>query len=68
MKKEQSAIVSGLKAIEKDFEKNKVVYSEKLEDIHMNIESLLFKKIGTVAGSLGGEGLRWRDELFYRRL
>ncbi len=51
-KKEQSAIVSGLKAIERDIEKNKVVFSKKLEDIHMNIESLLFKKIGNVAGKL----------------
>ena len=30
-KKEQSAIVSGLKAIERDIEKNKVVFSKKLE-------------------------------------
>ena len=51
-KKERSAIVSGLKAIERDIEKNKVVFSKKLEDIHMNIESLLFKKIGKVAGKL----------------
>ena len=51
-KKEQSAIVSGLKAIERDIEKNKVDFSKKLEDIHMNIESLLFKKIGKVAGKL----------------
>ena len=51
-KKEQSAIVSGLKAIERDIEKNKVVFSKKLEDIHMNIESLLFKKIGKIAGKL----------------
>ena len=51
-KKEQIVIVSGLKAIEKDIEKNKVVFSKKLEDIHMNIESLLFKKIGKVAGKL----------------
>ncbi len=51
-KREQNAIVSGLKAIERDIEKNKVVFSKKLEDIHMNIESLLFKKIGKVAGKL----------------
>ena len=52
-KKEQSAIVSGLKAIERDIEKNKVVFSKKLEDIHMNIESLLFKKkIFTFVSSL----------------
>ena len=51
-KKEQSAIISGLKAIEKDIKKNKVTFSKKLEDIHMNIESLLFKKIGKIAGKL----------------
>ena len=51
-KKEQSEIVSGLKEIERDIEKNKVVFSKKLEDIHMNIESLLFKKIGKIAGKL----------------
>ena len=51
-KKEQSTLVSGLKAIQKDIENNKVVFSKKLEDIHMNIESLLFKKIGKVAGKL----------------
>ncbi len=51
-KKEQIALVSGLKAILKDIEKNKLVFSKKLEDIHMNIESLLFKKIGKVAGKL----------------
>ena len=51
-KKEQTKLVTGLKEIQKDIEKNKVVFSKKLEDIHMNIESLLFKKIGKVAGKL----------------
>ncbi len=51
-KKEQNAIVNGLRSIEKDIEKNKGIFSNKLEDIHMNIESLLFKKIGKVAGKL----------------
>ena len=51
-KKEQSTIVSGLKAIERDIEKNKVVFSKKLEDIHMNIESRLTEIIGPVAGKL----------------
>ena len=51
-KKEQIKLVTGLKEIQKDIEKNKVVFSKKLEDIHMNIESLLFKKIGKVAGKL----------------
>ena len=51
-KKDQTQIVSGLKSIKKDIENNKVVFSRELEDIHMNIESLLFKKIGKVAGKL----------------
>ena len=51
-KKEQEAIVSGLKSIKKDIEKNKIKFSSKLEDIHMNIESLLFQKVGKVAGKL----------------
>ena len=51
-KKDQALLVSGLISIKKDIEKNKIVFSKKLEDIHMNIESLLFKKIGKVAGKL----------------
>ena len=51
-KKDQTQIVSGLKSIKKDIENNKVIFSRELEDIHMNIESLLFKKIGKVAGKL----------------
>ncbi len=51
-KKESEKIVSGLKSIQKDIENNKVKFSRELEDIHMNIESLLFKKIGKIAGKL----------------
>ena len=51
-KKDQTQIVSGLKSIKKNIENNKVIFSRELEDIHMNIESLLFKKIGKVAGKL----------------
>ncbi len=51
-KKDSGKIVSGLKSIEKDIENNKVKFSRKLEDIHMNIESLLLKKIGKVAEKL----------------
>ena len=51
-KKDQTQIVSGLKSIKKDIENNKVIFSRELEDIHMNIESLLFRKIGKVAGKL----------------
>ena len=41
-KKDSEKLVSGLRLIQKDIEKNKVQFSKKLEDIHMNIESLLF--------------------------
>ena len=50
--KDGNAIIKGLRQIKKDIEKNKVKFDSKLEDIHMNIESLLYKKIGQVAGKL----------------
>ncbi len=51
-KKESTKIVSGLKLILKDIERKKVKFSKELEDIHMNIESLLLKKIGKAAEKL----------------
>ena len=51
-KKDETNLISGLKSVQKDIEKNKVFFSKKLEDIHMNIENLLLKKIGKVAGKL----------------
>ena len=51
-KKESAKIVSGLKLILKDIERKKVKFSKELEDIHMNIESLLLKKIGKAAEKL----------------
>ena len=51
-KKDETNLISGLKSVQKDIEKNKVIFSKKLEDIHMNIENLLLKKIGKVAGKL----------------
>ncbi len=51
-KKDQITIIKGLKSIEKDIDNDKVTFSKKLEDIHMNIESLLFKKVGKIAGKL----------------
>ena len=51
-KKDEKNLISGLKSVQKDIEKNKVFFSKKLEDIHMNIENLLLKKIGKVAGKL----------------
>ena len=47
-KKESDKLVKGLKSIHADIEKNKVKFSRSLEDIHMNIESLLSKKIGKI--------------------
>ena len=51
-KNDQKKIVSGLKEILKDIQKGKAKFNKNLEDIHMNIEGLLFKKIGKVAGKL----------------
>ena len=39
-------IVSGLKAIDKEIEKGTFVWDTALEDVHMNIESALAKRIG----------------------
>ena len=51
-KKDAELIVSGLVAIQDEIEKGKLVFKPELEDIHMNIESRLFEKIGDVAGKL----------------
>tara|TARA_B100000700_G_scaffold329752_1_gene452701 strand:+ start:409 stop:1791 length:1383 start_codon:yes stop_codon:yes gene_type:complete len=50
--KEGKKIISALFSILKDIEKNKVKFSSNYEDIHMNIEFLLQKKIGSLAGKL----------------
>ena len=50
--KEGKQIISALFSILKDIEKNKVKFSSRYEDIHMNIEFLLQKKIGSLAGKL----------------
>ena len=46
------AIVKGLVSIREEIEQGKFQFQLELEDIHMNIESRLFKKIGDVAGKL----------------
>ena len=51
-KNEGNAIVKGLNKILKKIETGKVSFKKELEDIHMNIESLLFKEIGITAGKL----------------
>ena len=49
---EAEAIVKGLNSIRKEIERGKFQFRIELEDIHMNIESRLFEKIGEVAGKL----------------
>lgn len=49
---EAEQISAGLHAIQADLATDKVEFSVANEDIHLNIESLLTKKIGPVAGKL----------------
>lgn len=49
---EAEQISAGLHAIQADLAADKVKFSVANEDIHLNIESLLTKKIGPVAGKL----------------
>ena len=46
------AIIDGLKAILADIESGNFVFQNSLEDVHMNIESALKKRIGDAAGRL----------------
>lgn len=50
--KESATIVKGLEEITKDMEAKRFRFREDLEDIHMNIETALIKKIGDVGGKL----------------
>lgn len=49
---EFSQIESGLREIEKEIEAGQFEFSIELEDIHMNIESALTKRIGAAGGKL----------------
>ena len=49
---EGKKIIVALQQIFRSIDKGKVRFEKKYEDIHMNIEALLQKKIGTVAGKL----------------
>ena len=49
---EGKKIIAALQQIFRNIDKGKVRFEKKYEDIHMNIEALLQKKIGTVAGKL----------------
>lgn len=49
---EAQSIQAGLEELLNDYEVGKLVFDIQNEDIHMNIESLLTEKIGSVAGKL----------------
>lgn len=49
---EAQAIQTGLEELLAGYEADKLVFDVRNEDIHMNIESLLTEKIGSVAGKL----------------
>jgi len=51
-KKEGNLIIKGLQQIKRDIKQNKIIFDIKYEDIHMNIENILTKKIGSIAGKL----------------
>jgi argininosuccinate lyase len=49
---EQKSMVDGLRAIAEDIKRGRVAFDPKLEDIHMNIESLLTSRIGDAGAKL----------------
>lgn len=51
-KKEAAQIIKGLQVILKDVEAGKFEFQQELEDVHMNIESELIRRIGPVGGKL----------------
>ena len=51
-KKEALTIQKGLISILNDHKKSKLKFSKKNEDIHMNVESFLYEKIGEVANKI----------------
>ena len=51
-KKRGIKIINGLKKIKSEIKKNKFIFHDKYEDIHLNIEKRLFELIGNDAGYL----------------
>ena len=49
---ERRRIVNGLRAIEKEIESGKLKWDRSLEDVHMNIEAVLTKRIGPAGAKL----------------
>ena len=50
--KESASIIDGLNEIAKEIESGKFRFQESLEDVHMNIEHALIKKIGPAGGKV----------------
>ena len=50
--KEAETIINGLAAIKDEIKQGKFKFKPELEDIHMNIEDILYQRIGDVAGKL----------------
>ncbi len=50
--KNGNKIINALKTILKEIKSNKIKFDSKYEDIHMNIEAILYQKIGSTAGML----------------
>ncbi|MBI5663615.1 MAG: argininosuccinate lyase [Nitrospirae bacterium] len=51
-KQEAALIIKGLNEIRAEIESGKFKFSQALEDVHMNIESALIKKLGPVGGKI----------------
>lgn len=51
-KDEMQQIQTGLKSLQEKLANNELTFTTQNEDIHLNIESLLYEEIGTVAGKL----------------
>jgi argininosuccinate lyase len=51
-RKEADLIVRGLREIYKEIDESRFVFRDELEDVHMNIEAALIKKIGDAGGKL----------------
>ncbi|MEW6715014.1 MAG: argininosuccinate lyase [Nitrospirota bacterium] len=52
LKKEAGLIINGLNEIKKEIQSGKFKFLDSLEDVHMNIENALIKKIGPVGGKV----------------
>jgi len=51
-REDSEKIIKGLQEIAGDIENGKLIFTRELEDIHMNVEAALIKKIGETGGKL----------------